>query len=126
MRAVGVGPAVRGWRDRRECVWEMLVVWRESCEAGRLLVAKLLQCERDVGRWRRDGSGRYRRDVSGWRRRDVSSRRRWRRDVSGRRRWRRDVSGRRLVGGHSVGRRKHTFEHVARGRCQTYVTLQRR
>jgi len=58
MRAVCVGPAVRGWSDRRERVREMLIVWCEGSKAGLLLVTKL-QPERDVGRWRRrrDGSG---------------------------------------------------------------------
>lgn len=93
MRAVGVGPAIRGRCDRREGVREMLVVWRESREAGRLLVAKL-QSVRDVGRRRR------------------------RRDGSG------SCDG--LVGGHRVGRRKRTFEHVGSDRRRTYGTLQRR
>lgn len=139
VRAVGVGPAVRGRRDRRECVREMLIVWCESCKAGRLLVAKL-QYKRDIGRRCRDGSDRrrrrwgisirrkWRRGVSRqWRwRRNVSRRQRRCLDISSRRRWRRDVSSRRLIGGHSVRRRKRTFEHLANGRYRTYRTLQRR
>lgn len=59
VRAVGVGPAICGWRDGRERVREMLVVRRESGVTGRLLDAEL-QSEWDVASrrwWRRDGIG---------------------------------------------------------------------
>lgn len=46
VRAVGVGPAVCGWRAGRKCVREMLVVsWRESGVAGWLLKAELHEWE---------------------------------------------------------------------------------